>query len=129
MNDNSFEDIVKLGCEERYEIFLDMVAEERDIWILVNEDKQFLKIYAEDDDSEFLPVWPHSDFTSVYSKGSPEKLTPKCVSVPEFFTKWVPGLEGDELKVGVFPNSGIDVWVMEPSELKSDLQEAFSAGF
>ncbi len=129
MNDSSFEEIIKLSCEERYEIFLGMVAEERDVWILVNEDKQFLKIYSEEDDSEFIPVWPHSDFTNVYSKGAAEKLTPRCISVAEFFARWVPGLENDGLRIGVFPNSGSDVWVMEPSELKSDLQEEFSAGF
>lgn len=126
MNDSSFEEVAKLGCEERYEIFLSMVAEERDIWILINEEKQFLKIYSQDNEIEFLPIWPHSDFTHAYCKGSKEKLSPKCISVPEFFTKWVPGLEGDELKVGVFPNSGSDVWVMEPSEIKSDLQDEFS---
>ena len=126
MTDNSFEEIVKLSCEERYEIFLGMVAEERDIWILINSEKQFLKIYSQDNEIEFLPIWPHSDFAQTYGKSSTEKLTPKCLTVPEFFSKWVPGLEGDELKVGVFPNSGSDVWIMEPSELKSDLQEEFS---
>jgi len=53
-------------------------------------------------------------------------LKEKSVSVPEFFSKWVSGLEGDGLKVAVFPNSGDDIWIMEPSELKADLQEAFS---
>ncbi len=129
MNDSSFDEIVTLDCEARYEIFLDMVAEEREIWILVNEDKQFLKIYSKEDESEFLPVWPHADFTRAYSSDTSEKLSPKCISVPEFFSKWVSGLEGDELKVGVFPNSGSDVWVMAPSELKSDLQDEFDAGF
>lgn len=126
MNDNSFDEIIKLNCEERYEIFLDMVAEERELWILINAEKQFLKIYSQDDNIEFLPIWPHSDFTRVYCQDAQEKLSPKCISVPEFFSKWVPGLERDDLKVGVFPNSGADVWIMEPSEVKSDLQDEFS---
>ena len=126
MNDISFEEIEKLDCEGRYDIFLSMVAQERDVWVLINEKNEFLKIHSEDHNIEYLPIWPHSDFTQHHIKSSSEKLTPKCVTVPAFFTKWVPGLEGDGLKVCVFPNSDAEVWIMEPSELKSDLQEEFS---
>ncbi|MFL0810061.1 MAG: DUF2750 domain-containing protein [Agarilytica sp.] len=126
MNDISFEEIEKLDCESRYEIFLQMVAEERDVWVLINEKNEFLTIHSEDHEIEYLPVWPHSDFTKHHRTGTNEKLIAKCVSIPEFFTKWVSGLEGDGLQVGVFPTSGPDVWIMEPSEVKSDLQEEFS---
>lgn len=126
MSDSSLEEIIKLGCEERYEIFLDMVADEREIWILVNDDKEFLKIYSEENNIEFLPIWPHSDFTRIYCEGAQIKLQAKCLSVPEFFAKWVPGLEADDIQVGVFPNSGSDVWIMEATELKSELQDVFS---
>lgn len=126
MSEIGFEEIKKLDCESRYEMFLAMVAKERDIWVLINEKKEFLKIYSEDHNIEYLPIWPHSDFTQYHSKSSSEKLSPKCVSVPEFFAKWVSGLEGDDVKVGVFPSSGTDVWIMEPAEFKSDLQDEFS---
>jgi hypothetical protein len=122
----SFEEIEKLDCEGRYEIFLSIVAEERDIWVLVNEKMEFLKIHAEDLGIEYLPIWPHKDFTKYHCNSPTQKLSPKCLTVPEFFAKWVPGLERDSLKVGVFPNSGEDVWIMEPSEIKSDLQDEFS---
>lgn len=123
----SFDDIEKLDCEGRYDIFLAMVAEERDVWVLVNGDEEFLKIHSEDHDVEYAAVWPHADFASNYAASSAEKLTPKSISVPVFFSKWVPGLEGDSLAVGVFPKAGKDVWIIEPSELKSDLQDEFSA--
>ncbi|WP_236074961.1 DUF2750 domain-containing protein [Teredinibacter purpureus] len=126
MKDLSFKEIEKMDCESRYEIFLSMVAEERDIWVLVNEKKEFLKIHSEDHGFEYLPVWPHAEFTEFYSNSSTEKLSPKSVSVPEFFSRWVPGLERDGLKISVFPNAGTEVWIMEPSEVKSDLQDEFS---
>lgn len=126
VNDISFEEIEKLDCESRYEVFLQMVDEERDVWILINEKSEFLTIHSEDHEIEYLPVWPHSDFTRHHSISANEKLTAKCVSIPEFFSKWISGLEGDGLKVGVFPTAGSDVWIMEPSEFKSDLQEEFS---
>lgn len=122
----NLEEIEKLDCESRYEIFLELVAEERDIWILINEDNEFLTNHLEDGETKYLPVWPSSDFAQRYCEKSSEKLIPKSISVPQFFSKWVSGLEGDDLQVGVFPISGMDVWIMEPSEFKSDLQEEFS---
>jgi len=53
MNDISFEEMAKLDCESRYEIFLSMVAEQREIWILVNDEGQFLKIDADDNSDGF----------------------------------------------------------------------------
>ncbi len=126
MNDISFKEIEKLDCESRYEIFLSMVAEEREIWVLVNDEQEFLKIHSEDHDIEYLPVWPHADFTKYHCETSSQKLYPKNISAPQFFAKWIPGLVNDGLKVGVFPNAESEVWIMEPSEVKSDLQDEFS---
>lgn len=125
MNDSSFEKILEMDCEGRYEIFLDMVSDERDIWIVLNDQGEFLKIFSEDDGVEYLPVWPHSDFAGTYCDNE-NGLEVKCISVPEFFSRWVPGLERDKLMVGVFPKLAEDVWMAEPSELKSDLQDVFS---
>lgn len=121
-----FDDVEKLDCESRYEVFIDLVSKERDIWILVNEENEFLTNHSGDHETKYLPVWPNSDFAQRYSESTGENLTPKSISVPQFFSKWVSGLEGDGLQVGVFPISGVDVWIMEPSEIKSDLQEEFS---
>ena len=125
MSENQLENILGLSCEERYDYFLSLVTEEKEIWILVNSDNQFLKILAEDDGFEYLPVWPQSEFAVDYCKNSPE-LSPKNISLPEFLEKWVPGLKKDGLEVGVFPGSDKNLWVMEPSELKNDIQEELS---
>ncbi len=125
MSENQLESILGLSCEERYDYFLSQVTEEKEIWILVNSENQFLKILAEDDGFEYLPVWPQSEFAAEYCKNSQE-LSPKNLSLPEFLEKWVPGLKKDGLEVGVFPGSDKNLWVMEPSELKSDIQEELS---
>ena len=127
MNELSFEDIEKMDCESRYEIFLSLVADEREIWVLINSENEFLKIHTEDENIEYLPVWPHPDFADSYAQNSNEKLTAKSIAAPEFFARWVPGLERDQLKVGVFPIKDGDVWILDPQELKSDLQDEFSS--
>lgn len=125
MNETSFDEIEQLDCESRYEVFLQMVAEERDVWVLLNKSGEFLTIHSDEHGFDYLPLWPHSEFTRHYRSGSDETLVEKAVAIPEFFARWVSGLEGDGLKVGIFPKLGGDVWIMEPSELKGDLQDEF----
>ncbi len=86
MSNDYQENITSLSCEERYDYFLSMVGDEKEIWILINADKQFLKIYAEEDGFEYLPIWPNSGLASDYAKGSAD-LVPKGISLPEFSQK------------------------------------------
>ncbi len=125
MNKEQLDSILGLSCEERYDYFLSQVGEEKEIWILVNSENQFLKISADDDGFEYLPIWPQSEFAINYCKNSKD-LVPKSISLPEFLEKWVTGLKKDGLEVGVFPGSDTNLWVMEPSELKNDLQDELS---
>ena len=126
---SEYDELLNLGCEQRYEAFLQMVADERDIWILISDDQQFLVNHSEDDDSEYLPVWPSEAFAHDYANTLDEKLTPKSIAVPEFFAKWVAGLQSDGLEVSVFPTTEDERWIISAAELKDDLQEAMSAFF
>ncbi|RMF18162.1 MAG: DUF2750 domain-containing protein [Gammaproteobacteria bacterium] len=113
------------GCEERYGAFIDAVAESREVWILVNEGGAFLKIYAEEEDFEYLPVWPDSDSAAQYAQGE-SGLVPHSVALPEFMKRWVEGLTQDKLEVGVWPGEDGSVWVLSPEELKAELTEVLS---
>jgi hypothetical protein len=111
--------------EERYDYFLSEVVEEREIWILVNAENHFLKIVSEEDGVSYLPVWPGAGFAADYADASAD-LSPKSISLPDFFKKWVPGLSRDGLEIGVLPGADGELWITEPEELKSDLQEILS---
>ena len=125
MSTENLDQVIEMDGEERYDYFLSHVAEEREIWILVNSESRFLKIASDDGDVEYLPVWPTSAFASDYANGGDE-LTPRSISLPDFFRKWVPGLTKDGLDVGVFPGLDKTVWITEPAELKQDLQDVMS---
>ncbi|HEY7771922.1 MAG TPA: DUF2750 domain-containing protein [Marinagarivorans sp.] len=126
MNKDDFDYISQLEGVERYECFLDLVAEARELWILVNENNEFLKVNADDTAQEVVPVWPHEDFAKAYAAANSDGLIAMGIALPQFFMKWVPGLEQDGLSVGVFPGPDADIWIMPPSELKADLQDSFS---
>lgn len=126
MTNDEIQAVLGLSGEERYDYFLSSVVEEREIWILVNGDNRFLKIHSEDGGLDYLPVWPSADFALAYAKGSGD-LVPKSLSLPDFFRKWVPGLTKDSVEVGVFPGADETIWITEPSELQSDLQDELSS--
>ncbi|MGM0766761.1 MAG: DUF2750 domain-containing protein [Pseudomonadota bacterium] len=126
MTNDELNAVLQLDGEERYDYFLSQVGEEREIWILVNADNRFLKIASDDGEIEYLPVWPGAAFAAEYAKGADE-LSPKSISLPDFFKKWVPGLANDGLDVGVFPGLDKTLWITEPDELKRDLQDELSS--
>ena len=111
-----------MSCEERYDYFLSAVGEEREIWILVNDDECFLTLSAEDDGYEYLPVWPNEAQAAVYAEDSAD-LEPQSVTLPVFLNKWIAGLQQDNLDIGVFPGADNSVWLTAPQELERDLRE------
>jgi hypothetical protein len=125
MSSEQLNSVLELSGEERYDYFLSEVLEEREIWILINSGNRFLSIVSEDDGVAYLPVWPSKEFAVEYAQGS-DDLTPKSISLPDFFKKWVPGLSKDGLEVGVFPGTDKTLWITEPDELKKDLQDELS---
>ena len=78
MSSEDLNQVMEMDGEERYDYFLSQVAEEREIWILVNGQSQFLKIASDDGDVEYLPVWPAPAFAAEYANGGDE-LTPRSI--------------------------------------------------
>lgn len=126
MSEISLEEFMQQDCETRYDYFLNLVAEEKTVWIVVNTANEFLKVYAEDEDFEYLPIWPTAEAAEHYCKAD-DQLTPKSIALPEFLKKWIPGLQRDQLEVGVFPADDGSVWVLDASELQRDIQDELSA--
>lgn len=122
MDQENMEAIYEMDSEGRYDFTISYVVEEREIWILVNNDKQFLKIFSEDENFEYLPIWPTEELALAYAKNE-SGLEALSISLPDFFNKWVVGLEKDGLEIGVFPGTDSTIWVTEPNVLKKDLQE------
>ncbi|WP_444925627.1 DUF2750 domain-containing protein [Microbulbifer sp. TRSA002] len=116
-------DIATLSCEDRYEYFLSIAGEEREIWILIDSQNCFLKIHTDEDGGfEYLPVWPSAEFAQAYAENE-TGLTPKSIPLPQFLKKWLSGLKGDGIEIGVFPAPDKSVWITSSEELEIDLRE------
>ncbi|WP_237057563.1 DUF2750 domain-containing protein [Microbulbifer sediminum] len=126
MSKEDLDAILGLETEDRYDYFLDVVGEEREVWILVNSQEHFLKLHSDEHGGfEYLPVWPAEAFAAAYA-GDDADLAPKSIALPQFLKKWLPGLDGDGIEVGILPGPDKSVWVMEPRELEKDLREELS---
>lgn len=126
MDESEIESLNGLDCEERYDYSLSQIAVEKEVWILVNDSQEFLKLFVEDGDFEYLPVWPNALLAKHYSSQATD-LKPKSISLPEFQKKWIPGLTRDNLDIGVFPGTDQTVWLLEPEEFQRDLKDLLSS--
>ncbi|AWF83491.1 DUF2750 domain-containing protein [Microbulbifer sp. A4B17] len=123
MSNPDLSEVINLNCEDRYEYFLSMAGEEREIWILVDSENCFLKIHTDEDGGfEYLPVWPNAEFAQGYAENE-AGLSPKSIPLPQFLKKWLPGLRNDDIEIGVFPAPDKSVWITNSEELEADLRQ------
>lgn len=126
MSNEDLSEILGLTTEDRYEYFLDVVGEEREIWILINNQEHFLKLHSDEEGGfEYLPVWPSTEFAAAYAADDAD-LKPKGIPLPQFLKRWLPGLDKDGIEVGVFPGRDKSVWITEPTDLEQDLRDELS---
>lgn len=123
MHPKQIENVLNLSSEERYQHFVNKVADWEEVWILIDADGHFLTINTDSKEVEYIPVWPHPEYAKVYAEGLGQSLKPKLIELSVFMEKWLPGLEEDGLKVGALPNLEVTVWIMEPSDILEDLKD------
>lgn len=108
-----------LGDDERFNHFVNKVCEQQEMWILT--DEHGCMMLTSDDDEDCIPVWPHADYAKEWAVDDWSQCKPEAISLPVWQSRWLPGMEEDELLVAVFPTTDATGVVVEPREL----QEAF----
>lgn len=122
LSEKQFENMLQLDCQKRYDYFLNKVADWGELWILINAEQQFLKLYSVEDDLEYVPVWPHEKFAMHYAETSDEPLQAKMLDLETFFERWIPGLKRDGLSIDIFPVQDDNVMIVTPVEFQNDLE-------
>ena len=108
-----------LGDDERFNHFVNKVCEQEQLWILT--DEHGCMMLTSDDDEDCIPVWPHQDYAQEWAVDDWAQCKPEPLTLKVWQSRWVPGMEDDELLVAVFPTVDATGVVVEPGEL----QEAF----
>ncbi|GHA26315.1 DUF2750 domain-containing protein [Oceanisphaera arctica] len=104
--------------DERFNHFISRVCEHDEIWILT--DEHGCMMLTSDDDEDCIPVWPHAEYAKEWAVDDWSQCKPEAISLKVWQSRWVPGMEDDELMVAVFPTPDATGVVVEPR----DVQEA-----
>lgn len=122
LSDKQFKSINSLTEEQRYDYFIQKVADWEEIWSLHSPEGW---VELSDDDGQIcLPVWPHPNFAAAWAVSEWSDCQPKSIKLDVWLERWTAGLEGDDTVVAIFPlNEGSSI-VQTPAELeKALLQE------
>tara|TARA_E500000081_G_scaffold151619_1_gene182221 strand:- start:1021 stop:1413 length:393 start_codon:yes stop_codon:yes gene_type:complete len=111
--------ILGLGAKKRLAFMFETVQQYKQVWIL-NDDDGCVMLVNEDDDC--VPVWPTRDFAQAWATGEWEGCTPKAIPTKDWFSRWTPGLEEDDLLIAVFPTEEGDGTMLFPDEFESQLK-------
>ena len=118
------EDLNKLSlldAEQRYDYFIQAVADLEKIWILVDEEG-FVLVDA--DEERCIPVWPHAELAELWINGDWAQCQAQAVDIATWLDKWTSGLDGDELAIAIFPHAAEPGVVIGPEEFSETLIEA-----
>jgi hypothetical protein len=116
--------VLALPSHERYVYFVQLAVDTEEVWGLRNPDGWVL---AEMDRDAF-PVWPHPDFAAACAVAEWEGAQPAPIGLAELLEDLLPILEEDGHALAVFPAADGDCSVVEPEQLRRDLEAEIELG-
>lgn len=112
-------------AEERFDHFLDKVADWEEIWSLA--DGEGCVMLTSEEGESCLPVWPHPDYAKEWATEGWEGCEPLKIELEAWFERWSPGLEEDAIQVAVFPRLDEAGVLLPPAELSEMIESRFGA--
>ncbi|MFC4353763.1 DUF2750 domain-containing protein [Chryseomicrobium palamuruense] len=112
-------ELTRLPADTRYEVFLDIVANTKQVWGLFQEG------WATAEDAkgaQRIFFWPTEEFAKHQASKEWPGFTPKSIALDEFVETWLPGLEKDEIQISVFSTAKDEILV-EAETLLEDLED------
>jgi hypothetical protein len=123
--DGEKEMVLALSARERYSYFIQLAVDSAEIWGLKNDEGWVL---AGDDERDALPLWPHADFAAACALGDWETAVPQPIALDELLADLIPILQEDSISVAVFPGPDGDSAVVEPEDLRRDVEAEIELG-
>ncbi|MBQ4832216.1 DUF2750 domain-containing protein [Pseudoalteromonas sp. MMG010] len=111
--------ILGLGAKKRLTYLFETVKQFKQVWIL-NDNDGCVMLTSEDDDC--VPVWPTREFAQAWATGEWEGCSPKAIPINDWFSRWTPGLEDDDLLIAAFPTEDDDGTILFADEFEKQLK-------
>ena len=125
MNDNEVKNIFKLSGEQRLEAFLDTVVRNQKVYGI--SDDEGWALLGDDDDTDILPLFQDPALAEAFRAAAGfDGYEIEEVSLEELL-EWLLDLEEDEAMVAVCPNTRFEGPIVEPEQLKGQLEQKMNA--
>ena len=108
----------------RYAHFVKRVADWEEVWGLRAPDG-WVSVSDESGVSMF-PVWPHEEYARLVATDDWSNAVPTSIDVHDWIDSWLPNLLEDGSKIAVFPTPQGKGVVVEPQQLKADIENELS---
>ena len=105
--------------KKRLAYMFETVQEFKQVWIL-NDDDGCVMLANEDDDC--VPVWPTREFAEAWATGEWAGCSAKAIPLADWFSRWTPGLEEDDLLIAAFPTEEDDGTILFSDEFEKQLK-------
>ena len=115
-----FQATLALDAEQRYAHFIQQVAENKEVWIL-KDDEGCMLLTADDD--ECIPVWPHPDYAKAWAVDDWSKSQPFAIPLQVWLDRWTTGMAEDGVAVAVFPLQEEVGVIEESADVAESLQK------
>jgi hypothetical protein len=120
VNDEEFGNVRALPPAQRYEHFLQRVADTESVWLLTADDEAAL--VSEEGVGDFLAAWPHPRYAEAEREHHAwERYAAGSVDLDTWMNIALADLAADGVGVAVFPVWGNGAWIVSPPDLHSDL--------
>lgn len=105
--------------QKRFKYLLEEVNKNQEIWVLVNEHGCMM---LNTDDESCVPVWPNQAFAQNWITDDWKDCKAEAISLDKWKSRWIVGLEEDELSIVAFPNQDEGL-VLYPDEFDFELSK------
>ncbi|MEO6038836.1 MAG: DUF2750 domain-containing protein [Saprospiraceae bacterium] len=120
MKPSEIANLFKQPGEKRYDHFLQFVSEGKQAFGL--SDEEGWALLGDDNDQDILPLFPSALLAESFRKAAGyESYQVEKIDLEDLFD-WLEEMETDGMMVAILPNSRLEGAIVEPLQLKQDLQ-------
>lgn len=114
---------LQIDSQRRFEKFVERVSNNQEVWGLKSEDGWAIVESNAYEDTGVMLFWSDKEYAKRCAMEEWAHYIPTLITLENFLTFWLTGLEEDELLVGVNWNKDLVGLEIEPLELLKNLAE------
>ena len=118
LTSEQLDSIEKYDEEKRLSYLLQQVISNKTVWILADEHGC---VMLNTDDEDCVPIWPNEEFAQRWATDEWHQCKAQAIPLAQWYSRWITGLEEDELALVVFPNQDNQGLVLYPEEFEACL--------